>query len=516
MKPQIVHPSPVKFLILLSILTVLIIPLITHAQSDQEVVLFHGIYGGTDAMQGGEVLYVSLADGSVRVQELSRGLFIGGSTVTDAKFSPDHRYLAITSQFIGTDTQHPVAIYDLTTDSCCVYVQPPTQAPIAVYELGTFSPDGTQLALSWLANDDQAAYPFVGGIIIVDAATGTTVRSLSDQEIGEALGEEFPQPWALLGDWREDGIRFHPNCYACEGVFEGEWAIWDPATSVFTPTSGEYFSFSFGAMLDSTGETLYSRQDLQFPASTEPAMFPIPNVISYIASGRPPMFFEPSTAPAIYFNETQIHAGIRAEWVLDGQAALISAPGTPDLTLLFRDGTQQQVFTSFDFNFFAGTPNGWLMLEDSPNGRVLTLYTVEGAEVLATPLGEPLLVDSSLRLLDAPELGTSLTSPAPFPAISPRFPPVNETGTCPNLLATRLAPYSSARVTPGDPNRLRSDPSTSGAIIGEIPAGETFYVLGGPICDDANGIVWWQVDFNGLVGWTAESLGDTYFVEPAG
>jgi hypothetical protein len=498
------------------ILFVLMISLTAQGQSDQEVVLFHIIYGGTDAVQGGEVLYVSLADGSVRVQELSRGLFIGGSSVIDAKISPDHRYLAMTSQFIGADTQHPVAIYDLATDSCCVYVQPPAQAPIAVYELGSFSPDGKQLALSWLAINQQGDFPFTGGMIAVDAPTGTIVGSISDREIGAALGEEFPQPWALLGDWRANGIRFHPNCYACEGVLEGEWSIWDPATSGFTVASGEYFSFAYAAILERTGETLYSTQNLQYPVSSEPAMFPIPNVISYLPSGRPPTFFEPSSSPAIYFNESQIHAGIFADWVLDGQAALISAPGTPDLTLLFRDGTQHPVFTSFDFNFITGTPNGWLMLEDSPNGRVLTLYTVEGAEVLATPLGQPLLVDSALRLLDTPELGTSLTNPAPFPTIAPQFPPVSGTGTCPNLLSPRLTLYTQGRVTPGAPNRLRADPSTNGAIIGEIPGGEIFYVLGGPICDDANRIVWWQVDFNGLVGWTAESLGNSYFVEPVG
>src|SRR5690606_23514819 len=252
---------PLKLLLMLSILLGLVVS--AQAQPDQVVSLFHAIQGEDNTVLGGEVLFVSLADGSVRVQPLSGRLFAGGSTVTEAAISPDHRYLAITSQVVGTDTQPPVAIYDLSTDSCCVYVQPPTQTPVTIYELGAFSPDSTQLALAWLSNDDQGTSPFTGGMIIVDAATGAIVKSVSDQEIGAALGEEFPPPWAVLGDWREDGIRFHPNCYACEGVIEGEWAIWNPVTSSFVPASGEYFSFAFGAVLERTGETLLATQNLQ-------------------------------------------------------------------------------------------------------------------------------------------------------------------------------------------------------------------------------------------------------------
>jgi hypothetical protein len=59
---------------------------------------------------------------------------------------------------------------------------------------------------------------------------------------------------------------------------------------------------------------------------------------------------------------------------------------------------------------------------------------------------------------------------------------------------------------------LRSKPSTQGSKIGEIPGGSTFRVLEGPEC--ADGIVWWSVDFNGVIGWTGESKGQDYWVEP--
>lgn len=88
-------------------------------------------------------------------------------------------------------------------------------------------------------------------------------------------------------------------------------------------------------------------------------------------------------------------------------------------------------------------------------------------------------------------------------------------GACANVLPRRLIIGNQGRVTPGTPNRVRSEPNTQAQVLGTIPGGEPFTVLQGPTCDSANGIAWWQVDYNGLIGWTAEGQGQTYFVEPA-
>lgn len=79
---------------------------------------------------------------------------------------------------------------------------------------------------------------------------------------------------------------------------------------------------------------------------------------------------------------------------------------------------------------------------------------------------------------------------------------------------TRLAIGMSARVTlyPYLPNTIRSTPGF-GAKIGSIPAGGAFSVIGGPQC--ISGINWWQVNYNGVVGWTGEGNGyTTYWLEP--
>lgn len=89
------------------------------------------------------------------------------------------------------------------------------------------------------------------------------------------------------------------------------------------------------------------------------------------------------------------------------------------------------------------------------------------------------------------------------------FAPLSFAQDCPE---PRLEIGGRGRVTPGLPNRIRTLPSTSGEQIGEIPAGSVFDVLAGPEC--AEGFLWWNIAFGGLVGWTAEGNADGYFAEP--
>jgi len=93
--------------------------------------------------------------------------------------------------------------------------------------------------------------------------------------------------------------------------------------------------------------------------------------------------------------------------------------------------------------------------------------------------------------------------------------PLTGANACPPLLPPRLRIGSTARVTPGAPNALRTQPTVNNQlsrVIGSIPGGQTFTVLNGPIC--ADGYTWWQVNYQGMVGWTAEGEGATYWLEP--
>jgi hypothetical protein len=79
-------------------------------------------------------------------------------------------------------------------------------------------------------------------------------------------------------------------------------------------------------------------------------------------------------------------------------------------------------------------------------------------------------------------------------------------------VTSRLLVGNWARVTPGLPNNLRSAPTIGSARIGMIPAGNVFQITYGPVC--ADGITWWQVQYNGLTGWTGEGRWGTYWIEP--
>jgi hypothetical protein len=100
----------------------------------------------------------------------------------------------------------------------------------------------------------------------------------------------------------------------------------------------------------------------------------------------------------------------------------------------------------------------------------------------------------------------------PWTVIQPSVPP-NQPTTCPGFMPSRLLANYSGRVTPGDANNLRAQPSSSAERVGQIPGGDYFFVLAGPTC--AENTAWWQVDYNGTVGWTAEGQGTTYWLEPA-
>ncbi|WP_162909579.1 SH3 domain-containing protein [Aggregatilinea lenta] len=84
---------------------------------------------------------------------------------------------------------------------------------------------------------------------------------------------------------------------------------------------------------------------------------------------------------------------------------------------------------------------------------------------------------------------------------------------CATTLPPRLQPGVQAQVIPGtSANNLRADPGAGAASLGQIDPGAAFTVLDGPLC--AGGMYWYQVDYNGTVGWTAEGDAAAYWIEP--
>jgi Tol biopolymer transport system component len=130
----------------------------------------------------------------------------------------------------------------------------------------------------------------------------------------------------------------------------------------------------------------------------------------------------------------------------------------------------------------------------------------------------PAQVVASVPTLVAPTLlppPTMVIVQQPTPTFIPTATPaivLPNGGTCPGFLPSRLVIGQKGQVLPGQSNRVRAAPP-SGAILTVMPAGSVFDVLGGPTCT-SNGIAWWQIKFNGIVGWTAEGQGNSYWLQP--
>jgi hypothetical protein len=78
----------------------------------------------------------------------------------------------------------------------------------------------------------------------------------------------------------------------------------------------------------------------------------------------------------------------------------------------------------------------------------------------------------------------------------PAAPPAS----CP--AASALAPGTWARLANETPNNLRAAPGLRAERIGTITPGDLLRVLGGPLC--ADNYRYWQVDYAGVIGWTAD------------
>ncbi len=78
-------------------------------------------------------------------------------------------------------------------------------------------------------------------------------------------------------------------------------------------------------------------------------------------------------------------------------------------------------------------------------------------------------------------------------------------------MPTRLTTGIQARVATGPPNNQRSAPGIDAPFLGDIPGGSVINIVAGPECTE--GLLWWQVDYDGRVGWTVEGRDGTYWLE---
>ncbi len=88
---------------------------------------------------------------------------------------------------------------------------------------------------------------------------------------------------------------------------------------------------------------------------------------------------------------------------------------------------------------------------------------------------------------------------------------ITEMIDCPRVLPAQALVGEYAHITVvGTRNRIRREAGTDSQHIGFIPLGELVEVIGGPDCED--GFTWYQVEYDGIIGWTAEADDEDYWV----
>lgn len=419
--------------------------------------------------------------------------------------SPDRRYLALSARPDDFNQQPTLRIADLSAGTCCLSVQ----VNAVDFLLGAFDPTSTQLAFSYVgaSADDQMSFAD-GGLGVVNAASGQ-VTTVPMGQVRAAIGAPDFAAWAVMGAWMPQGVEFAPTCYACDGIFEETYALWNPTTGQFVANSPRIFSI-FGAHLGTSSAFLFIAQDDAFPISFEAGMLPPANVVKYAATG------DQTAATTVYFTPESLDIG-RALWVDDGNAFLVAHFGGDFWDVVRRDGAQFRIKGVRDLRFLAGTPTGWLA-ELALEGAATQIYHYDG-ETMQSQLIASVPAGNRVEVVQMPPLGAGVAQASAFPPVAPPSPAAaatiqaNNAVTCLGL-RSRIYPGDLGRVTPGAPNRFREGPSADSPIIGEIPGEAIFTAAGAAFCDAATGILWLPVEYQGQFGWTAEGQGGAYYTEP--
>ncbi len=399
------------------------------------------------------------------------------------KLSPDGRYAAVLAP-----GKNAVEIADLQAGTCC---QTLTFSDERVEQgsLAGFSPDSQQIAVAYLVEK-----PYKAEIVAFKLESGKETRFDAEPSAPSDGGRI---DYAIAESWGTSGISYYMSCILCvEQSADYALLTWNPATGETAP-SGQTFNGS-GDTLALTGEQLTPQTSALYPEP--PGLFedgqsgglpPSYNVIvmtgKRASEGRAVVYFDPDN---LKLTSTR--------WVADGNAFLVfPAPGQGVTMLVSADAPPAPV-TLDAHQFLTGTPDGWLALE---NGTI-THTTVADGQAARAEVGK---LDGFVTLVESTPLGAKAS--AAFQAIEPPRPEA-----CPGGKQPRLTVGHFGRVTPGAANNVRKEPTTRSPIVGKIAGGEQFTVVSGPVC--AQGLTWWEVQFNDITGWTAESNTADYWLEP--
>jgi hypothetical protein len=460
-------------LVMVLVCAVLCLPLTATAQDAPawDVVLLR-------SLDSGRALVTITPDGMSDAVPLPDGF----PTTNSIRLSPDRIKIAALDSSEST-----IVIADLAAGTCCTEIPFLDTNPTST-SLAGFSPDGTRIAVAYML-----ANPFQSAILVYDVNTLEQPAHLDTTPTADdGLLKTYPE----LDSWREDGIYFLNQCTECVDYGGGALDIWNPDTGNVT-SSGEPVDYR-ADVLPLRHEQLSPIFAADYPAvpNTDamvfgPELYGIRNAVQ-LSGARA----EDNRAVVYYDPDNLTINSVR--WVADGSAFIVFGVSGQGANVLVTPDAAPQPINFGDANFVAGTPDGWLTVEDD----ALWHYTLDGGTIEREDMGA---FNGRVTILAATPLGA--TAYDRFPTVPPPEPV-----TCDGFMESRLVPGHIARVLPGAANNVRNQPSTQGEIVAKIAGGAQFMVLEGPTC--AQGLAWWRVAYLSFEGWTAEGTGNAYWVEP--
>lgn len=468
-----------KFLFLI-ILALFVVPLSAH-ETDNDLIAYFN-----------EQLYIMENDALVEYDacvpdEEIIGQFIPSPDNTSFLIATFPKIISEALALFGSLGDSPLSanfwLCDTTTDSLeRIIVQPGADDPFAdslpemesIMGQISWSPDGTQLAWTELDFIESVQY-----IVIYDLETGET----SEFEIDVPLAP-FPGPADLVA-WTDEGI-----------------ILW-----VFEFNDDTFFNIETMFIIDVETQAITAEYEILNGGESDD--FYVQRELVYARDG---LYY------AIEFQEQG--------WVLVDIATGEMIPTAGRLALISPNNAfslELQYEIDFEYNY------NWeifdLSVDENPD--ILRAYPPERMAISGDGL-HVAYADSTLHIYDQAGGVTDIANSDGFADdFQARLIWGSSVLTLVELDEAELAPPSSCQGAPqirlaiGDiaivlsptvPNRIRSLPSTDGAIVGEIPGGFEFIVRDGPVCEDV--YTWFLVEYEGVTGWTAEGTGQTYFVEP--
>jgi hypothetical protein len=357
------------------------------------------------------------------------------------------------------------------------------------HSVPAWSPDGRQIAWSELNADGQIR------LVVREVASGTV------RVIAESLPPQFGVPTAPLVYWGHWGI-FISNTPMDPDTFTGlpgGYLLYDPSGTLLADVTFEDDLMVFRELilaLHEGHEYLYGfDRDNDMPVLIDPLTGASETVSAYLEMYS----LHNPDRNGVLFEPTRTSSGRRS------------------FKAIYYDPTMQTIIDSplvRDWSTVALSPGGFIMAyqpydPDQPSARA-RITTLNGGLRFVVPLPAP-----SLRTTDLFWGPVGFRTNPDYSAIlafTDFVRPTPTTFVCPGTLPPQLIIGKEGMVRPGDFNNMRIQPGTAFEVLGRIPAGETFQVTAGPVC--ADGFVWWQVEYNDLIGWTVEGDAAVYWLAP--